>query len=127
MEHVLGDLSVRVFVRDLEHAQRFYEERLGLTVKFKQSGASVTTYAAGNAVLVVEEVDEADKEGLSYVGRFTGITFGTGSCQGTYVELAARGVEFIEAPEEQYWGGIMAHFCDPSRNVFTILESPVAP
>ena len=126
MERLLGDISVRVFVRDLEQAQRFYEERLGMTVKFKQPGASVTTYDAGSAVLVVEEVEETDEEGLSYVGRFTGITFGTGSCQGAYAELAARGVEFVEAPEKQYWGGVMAHFCDPSGNVFTILESPGA-
>ena len=126
MERVLGDISVRVFVRDLEQAQHFYEQRLGLTAKFKQPGASVTTYEAGNAVLVVEKVEESDEEGSSYVGRFTGITFSTTSCQGSYAELASRGVEFIGAPEKQDWGGIMAHFCDPSRNVFTILESPAA-
>jgi predicted enzyme related to lactoylglutathione lyase len=127
MDHVLGDISVRVFVRDLEEAQQFYEERLGLIVKFKQPGVPVTTYEAGNAVLVVEAVDETDEEGVSYVGRFTGVTFATKSCQDAYAELTACGIEFLGSPEKQYWGGIMAHFYDSSRNVFTILESPAAP
>ena len=120
----LGDVSVRVFVSSLEEAQRFYEQQLELKPKFKQPGTSVTTYDAGNAIVVVEQVDGDDEEGLEYVGRFTGITFKTASCRTAYNELASRGVEFVEEPEEQFWGGIMAHFRDPSGNVFTILEDP---
>ena len=38
--------------------------------------------------------------------------------------LVERGVEFLAPPETQPWGGVLAHFRDPDRNVITLLGSP---
>ena len=47
---------------------------------------------------------------------FAGTVFlTTDDCRGTYEELAGRGVEFIEEPEERPYG-IDAGFRDPSGN-----------
>ncbi len=39
----------------------------------------------------------------------------------SYAELRARGVEFLAPPEQQPWGGVLAHFRDPDPNVLTLL------
>ena len=38
--------------------------------------------------------------------------------------LAARGVEFIRPPEKEHWGGWVASFTDPDRNIIQVLEQP---
>ncbi|MDH3643838.1 MAG: hypothetical protein OES38_17160 [Gammaproteobacteria bacterium] len=33
----------------------------------------------------------------------------------------AKGVEFVEPPERQPWGGVLAHFKDPEQNIMTLV------
>ena len=35
-----------------------------------------------------------------------------------------RGVQFIEPPEKQPWGGVLAHLRDPDGNILTLLGQP---
>jgi uncharacterized glyoxalase superfamily protein PhnB len=37
-----------------------------------------------------------------------------------YHELRAKGVEFIRAPEDRWWGKRCAHFKDPDGHVWEI-------
>jgi len=41
-----------------------------------------------------------------------------------YRLLVARGVQFVEPPEKQPWGGTLAHLRDPDGNVITLVSSP---
>jgi predicted enzyme related to lactoylglutathione lyase len=53
---------------------------------------------------------------------FAGTVFlTTEDCQASYEELSARGVEFVEKPEERPYG-IDAGFRDPSGNNFRLTE-----
>lgn len=38
------------------------------------------------------------------VGTFTGISFASDDVMATWKELAAKGVEFVKEPVQQYWG-----------------------
>ena len=40
---------------------------------------------------------------------------------GTYETLRSRGVNFVAPPEQQSWGGSLAHFLDSDGNVLTLL------
>jgi predicted enzyme related to lactoylglutathione lyase len=46
----------------------------------------------------------------------------TDDCQKSYEELCARGVEFLETPEERPYG-IDSGFRDPSGNSFRLTET----
>jgi uncharacterized glyoxalase superfamily protein PhnB len=40
---------------------------------------------------------------------------------GLYENLRSRGVEFLAPPEQQPWGGALAHLRDPDGNILTLL------
>jgi lactoylglutathione lyase len=79
------------------------------------------------AQLVLERVDPSDAEGRALVGRFVGVTLEVPDVLATYEHLVARGVDFVEPPEKQPWGGILAHFRDPDGNVLTLSGSAKEP
>jgi lactoylglutathione lyase len=111
---------VRVFVTDWERAVRFYTETLEMKpVLITQGWAQ---FATGEAQLALEQVDPADPESAASVGRFVGASFEVGNVGDVYQTLADRGVEFLGIPEQQPWGGVLAHMRDPDGNVLTLLE-----
>jgi predicted enzyme related to lactoylglutathione lyase len=62
-----------------------------------------------------------DVENLMAKG-FAGTVFlTTDDCQASYEELKARGVEFVDEPEERPYG-IDAGFRDPSGNSFRLTQ-----
>jgi predicted enzyme related to lactoylglutathione lyase len=112
--------GIRIFVDDLEVARDFYERDLGLAVKWTHGNVAVG-YDLG-ADLIVEAIDpEAEENDQALVGRFVGCSIAVDDIDGTYEKLTARGVAFVGPPEQQAWGGKLAHFEDPSGNVLTLL------
>jgi uncharacterized glyoxalase superfamily protein PhnB len=71
--------------------------------------------------------DETAKEVRTLMSKgFAGTVFlTTEDCQKSYEELAARGVEFTEKPEERPYG-IDAGFRDPSGNAFRLTQVTLA-
>ena len=68
--------TVRVFVRDIVSAKRFYGEALGLRISADGSEHGYCVFEAGAATLVVEAVpSDATPADLDLVGRFTGLSF----------------------------------------------------
>jgi predicted enzyme related to lactoylglutathione lyase len=51
------------------------------------------------------------------VGTFSNIVFTCDDIQRTYEELRAKGVEFTEAPTQEFWGW-WAVFKDPDGNTY---------
>jgi predicted enzyme related to lactoylglutathione lyase len=121
MEYKLS--AVRIFVTDWERAIRFYSETLEMAVAFRSDEMGWAQMATGEAQLALERVDPNDEEGKSLVGRFVGASLQVPDIFATCATLAERGVEFAAPPEEQLWGGVLAHLRDPDGNILTLLGS----
>lgn len=113
--------AVRVFVRQWPQACAFYGETLGLTERFRNDDFGWAEYDLGGPCLGVERVAPGDAEGEALVGRFVGVSLRVDDIESLYQDLTAKGVEFTAPPENQAWGGTLAHFKDPDGNVLTLL------
>ena len=115
--------AIRIFVFDLEAARKFYEETLGLAGR--SDGEDYSTFNLGDVRLIIEPVAPTSDYALR-VGRFTGFSFDVADVNAAYEHLKGRGVAFLDPPEKQPWGGILAHFEDPDENILTIVQEPKA-
>ena len=116
--------NVRIFVTDWERAIRFYTETLAIPTAFRDDEAGWAQLATGDCTLALEKLAPDDSEGSGLVGRFVGVSLEVADIHSTYRELDARGVDFVGAPEEQPWGGVLAHLRDPDGNILTLLGVP---
>ena len=130
--------NAQLWVRDQQEALEFYTERVGMEVR-----ADVTMAELGNfrwltvgpagqedvsIVLmaipgppVFEAETVAQIEATMNKGVAGTVFLTTDDCRATYDELAGRGVEFVEPPEERPYG-IDAGFRDPSGNHLRITQ-----
>jgi catechol 2,3-dioxygenase-like lactoylglutathione lyase family enzyme len=114
--------ALRVFVNDLKAARHFYESILGFKMKWELEGTAIG-FDLGVDLIIETVGSDADSEDQALVGRFTGGSIAVKQIEMIYAELAAKGVTFISPPERQPWGGVVAHFEDPSKNLLTLVES----
>lgn len=113
---LLGNITLaRIFVEDLEEAIAFYRDVLEMPMNF--SDDKIAIFSPGGCQLGVEK---GEPEG----NRFSGISFDAPDIEETFRALTKRGVAFTGDPETQYWGGILAHFKDPSGNILTLVQHP---
>ena len=121
-------------VLDLDEAKEFYVDVLGFEVSFDEvldGFRWLTVHVPGNPdlpmMLVVPEapvVEEPIAEQMrSLMARgYLGLGgLSTDDCRATYEELKAKGVEFIEEPEERFYG-VDAAFRDPFGNHWRLTE-----
>lgn len=115
--------AARVFVRDLEAAQAFYRDTLGLKLHARSSALGYCVFESGGAQLVVESVpEEAPADEQCLVGRFTGLSFTVENISAACDRLMSRNVVFSGAPEVQSWGGVLATFKDPAGNELQLVQ-----
>lgn len=118
-------LLVRVFVRDLDRAVRFYADTLGMKLSFRSDELGWAQFAVAGADVALE-LDRGEREDdgdEDLVGRFAGFSLAVEDIEKTYQTLRARGVEFLRPPEKMPWGGVLAHFRDPDGNILTLAGS----
>jgi predicted enzyme related to lactoylglutathione lyase len=115
--------AVRVFVRDIAEAKVFYSQRLGLVVEAADEEHGFWMFDTGATKLIVKAIGSTDAESRE-LGRFTGLSFPVADIHAKYRQLAAAGVEFSATPEQQYWGGWLATFKDPSDNGLQLVQQP---
>ena len=125
-------VNAQLWVHDQDEALKFYTEKVGFEVRVDVTMAEmgdfrwVTVGPAGqgdiSVVLMaipgppIMDVQTAeDVRNLMGKGFAGTIFLETDDCQRSYEELAARGVEFTELPEERPYGKDAA-FRDPSGN-----------
>jgi predicted enzyme related to lactoylglutathione lyase len=106
-----------VFVHDFERAVDFYETQVGLPLRFKDERFGYASFATEGAGFSVARVDPKAPESPQLVGRHTGIGLGVPDLEKAHEALRSRGVRFVMAPTRQPWGGTLATFADPERNV----------
>ena len=124
--------TTQLWVHDQDEALAFYTEKLGMEVRndvtmpemgdfrwLTVSPAGQEDFAIVLMAIPGEPVmtDESAEQVRALMGKgFAGTVFlTTDDCRADYEELSARGVEFVETPEERPYG-IDAGFRDPSGN-----------
>ena len=130
--------TTQVWVHDQDVAKEFYTKKLGMEVRqdvtmpelgnFRwltvgpagQDDISIVLMAIpGEPVMDAATADQV--RDLMGKGFATAIFLVTDDCQKSYEELAARGVEFTEPPEQRPYG-VDAGFRDPSGNSFRLTQ-----
>ncbi|HET6503992.1 MAG TPA: VOC family protein [Amycolatopsis sp.] len=124
--------KAQLWVHDQEEARRFYTEKVGMEVHMdvtlpemgdfrwltvgppgQDDVSIVLMLIPGPPVMDSQTADQVrDLMGKGFAGT---IFLATDDCQASYKELSARGVEFVEKPEERPYG-IDSAFRDPSGN-----------
>ena len=130
--------NAQLWVHDQDEALAFYTEKLGMEVRSDVTVAEMGDFRwltvgpkgqAGVAIVLMaipgppmmDDETTAQVRDLMAKG-FAGTVFlATDDCQASYEELAARGVEFTEAPEQRPYG-IDAGFRDPSGNSLRLTQ-----
>ena len=54
------------------------------------------------------------------VRNLVGVSLQVTDIFATFAIIVDRGVEFVAPPEQQPWGGVLAHLRDPDGNVLTL-------
>jgi catechol 2,3-dioxygenase-like lactoylglutathione lyase family enzyme len=130
--------NAQLWVHDQDEALAFYTGKLGMEVRsdvtvpemdnFRWLSVSPVNQPDVTIVLMaipgppmMDEQTANEVRALMAKG-FAGTVFlNTDDCQASYEDLRARGVEFVEKPEERPYG-IDAAFRDPSGNNFRLIQ-----
>jgi len=128
---------VTILVRDQDEALHFYVDKLGFEKRDDEMfgpGIRWLTVAPPRQqeVEIVLQKPEPAMHGeeqaeamLAMVGKMPTWSFATDDCRATYEALSARGVNFVQPPEERPYG-VEALFQDLYGNVFSLLEQKEA-
>ena len=130
--------NTQLWVHDQDEALAFYTEKLGMEVRsdvtmaemgdFRwlavsppgQEEVAITLMAIPGAPMLDDETVEQIRTLMAK--GFAGTVFlSTDDCRAEYEALSARGVEFVEPPEDRPYG-IDAGFRDPSGNHFRLTQ-----
>jgi lactoylglutathione lyase len=116
---------VVLIVDDLDRAQQFYIETLGLPLKHR-SGDYVQI-AAGETRLglftreAMADVLGRPLDGSSGPSKFE-LGFKVDDCDTVYAELIAAGVATVTAPQTRPWGQRTAYVEDPDGNLIELVQ-----
>jgi catechol 2,3-dioxygenase-like lactoylglutathione lyase family enzyme len=136
---ITGVALVCVYVLDMDEARAFYVDTLGLDVgvdMVRDGHRWLTVHSPAQPevpIMLVEPAPPAvDAEVAERLRSLVATGFlgpgalATDDCRGTFRDLAAKGVEFIEEPEERFYG-IDAGFRDPFGNQWRLTQAkPIA-
>jgi predicted enzyme related to lactoylglutathione lyase len=101
----------------------FYRDVLALPLSYIDEELGWAQFDLNTIDLALERCDAKEPECAELVGRFVGLSIEVEDIYLVYEDLSRKGVEFVGPPEKQPWGGILAHFKDPDKNVLTLLGS----
>lgn len=111
---------VGVPVTDQQRALEFYTNTLGFRVVTDQpfdDNQRWIELAIGRSGPGISLFTPPGQE--SRIGTFTNISFVADDVKATHRELAAKGVRFVQEPQEADWG-TAAIFADPDGNQFVL-------
>lgn len=119
--------TIGIYVSDQDRALAFYTETLGFE-KLQDEPMGDPMPPEDRWLVVAPKGSELPfvlrtppgTEGR--IGGFSNIVWDTDDIQGTYEDLAGKGVQFTQAPARQWWGW-WAQFKDPDGNEFGLHQS----
>ena len=116
--------TARIFVSNVVRSKPFYQQILGLTMDVDGTEDGYFLLSSNGINIVVENSEPVDETtGEPLVGRFTGLSFSVANIFETHNRLSTAGVEFLDPPEQQAWGGYIASFKDIDGNILTLVQS----
>ncbi len=122
--------TVSVFVKDQERAKKFYTDVLGLELR-----ADAPLYPGASARWVAVAPQGAQTEIILYlpdenwdhysqvIGKSQALTLNVTDMTSLHADLTAKGVSFIQEPDEQPWG-TFAIIQDSEGNRLIVVEQP---
>jgi len=116
--------AITLFVEDLEATKRFYREVFGLPVVFEDEDSAVFDF--GNTIVnllkstAAGELIEPAAVGAREAGARFQFTIEVDDVDATCAELAGRGVELLNGPQDRPWGVRTASFSDPGGHIWEI-------
>jgi predicted enzyme related to lactoylglutathione lyase len=90
---------------------------LGLKIKKEWSNYVVFDLAGTTTLAIMSGGKKGRKEGAP------NIYLAVENLDKAYEELKEKGVNFVEPPKTQYWGGYAALFADPDENLFYLTQT----
>jgi predicted enzyme related to lactoylglutathione lyase len=108
---------LEVKVTDMKRAIGFYRDVLGLKIKNEWSNYVVFDLAGTTTLAVMLGGKKGRKEGAP------NIYLAVENVDVEYEKLKAKGVDFLESPKKQYWGGYAALFADLDENLFYLTQT----
>jgi catechol 2,3-dioxygenase-like lactoylglutathione lyase family enzyme len=126
---------VGIYVKDQNEALRFYTEKMGFEIRQDITAGDYRWLTVGpkdqpdlaivlNALKAGGPLDEESVKLVSKLqdsGHMSGGVLDTDDCHRDYEELSAKGVEFIQPPQDQPWG-TEAVFRDNSGNWYSLSQ-----
>jgi catechol 2,3-dioxygenase-like lactoylglutathione lyase family enzyme len=114
-----------LFVSDIKRSRDFYQNVLGL--EFEHGDDNSASFILGpDGLLLLDRgatddlLSPADVEHNTSRGASAMVVTSVDDVDALYQELLSKGVEFIRAPEDRWWGKRCAHFRDPDGHVWEI-------
>ena len=126
---------ITLYVFDQEKAFTFYTQQMGFEVRSDIKNGdfrwlTVAPKGQPDFEIVLFELKEGGALSAEAVGHFRGLlenglmspyVFHTTDCYADYEELKTRGVEFFEAPTDNFYG-IEANCRDPFGNLIKLIQ-----
>lgn len=110
--------SVGIYAGDQDRAKAFWTETIGFELltdaPMGSEGRWIEVTPPDKNVILVLFTPEGAR---SQIGTFSNVMFTCDDIKQTHTELSERGVEFTEAPREEFWGW-WAMFKDPDGNTY---------
>lgn len=114
-----------LFVKDIELARDFYENKVGFA--FDKGDERSAGFFTGEDFLLLLNHDGADEmlgdDGVDHGPADNArsvLVAPVENVDAAYEELRSRGVEFLRPPEDRSWGVRCAYFKDPDGNVWEL-------
>jgi predicted enzyme related to lactoylglutathione lyase len=108
---------LEIKVTDLKKAKTFYCDTLGLKIKKEWPFYIIFDLPGTITLALMLGGKEGRKEGAP------NIYLAVNDVDAEYKTLKEKGVNFVEAPKKQYWGGYAALFADPDENLFYLTQT----
>ena len=124
MEHTPINITmVSIPVKDQDEALKLYTEKLGFKLETdapfgSQRWIELSIPGTEMHISLFTVPGQEDR-----IGTFSNIIYSCKEIQKVYETLKGRGVEFIEPPKKQPWGGTTAIFKDADNNTFCLSEA----
>jgi len=107
---------LEVKVTDMKKAIVFYRDTLELKIKKEWSYYVIFDLPGTITFAIMLGGKKGPKEGAP------NICFTVENVDKEYEKLKGKGVNFVQPPKKQYWGGYAAVFADPDENLFYLVQ-----
>ena len=116
--------GVILWTDNLPRLSKFYTDILGLIPHSIKSNYIVYSWSLGDETFKFSIGKHPEVCGISDDPYRIMINFNVNDIHTEIERLKSKNVEIIRNPEKEKWGGIVASFFDPDKNIIQLLQHP---